>query len=294
MTIVGKMMAIGVLVLSILQGGLTVMLFVARSNWVNQTKVLTAQVAASNASAVQYQAEAEAARADAKGAEAILKAQVAKQDQELKAQLQQNAGLDKQLSDQTVKTREQIAVAQAAQRDAALRQVDNDRMLGVVKERDVQIANLVTENKKEREDRVNAEIQRTTAILSSQKMEEKLREAVKEIAKRGPAGSGGGTPSVSAKPNMQNPPAETIEGLVAEADSTGLMELTIGSDAGLKEGHTLELFRIAAIPQQSQYLGMVRIRKVSATKAVAEPVGRLAAPPRPGDHVSSRILGGGN
>ena len=62
----------------------------------------------------------------------------------------------------------------------------------------------------------------------------------------------------------------------------------------MKEGHTLELFRIAAIPQQSQYLGMVRIRKVSATTAVAEPVGRLAAPPRPGDHVSSRILGGGN
>jgi hypothetical protein len=72
------------------------------------------------------------------------------------------------------------------------------------------------------------------------------------------------------------------------------MTITIGSDAGLTKGHTLELFRInTASPTQSKYLGTIRIVEAEAHQAVAQPLGRLSAPPRPGDHVSSRILGPG-
>jgi len=112
---------------------------------------------------------------------------------------------------------------------------------------------------------------------------------MRDLAKRSqPAGS---TTTV-AKTNAPNPPQENVEGLVSQVDQGGLMKLTIGSDAGLREGHTLDLYRIAAVPSQSQYLGMVRIRKVTPTEAVAEPVGRMAAQPQRGDQVSSRILGG--
>jgi hypothetical protein len=287
MTILGKMMAIFVLVLSILQGAFTVMLFVSRSQWAAQNAELVKKVAAANTSAQQYAEEVENVRKDAKNREASMNARILDLDKDLKVAQQLLAGSEKQLDDEKQKTLAAEASLRAIQVDIKLRQADNERMLQVVKERDVQIAGLVNENKKEREDRVNAEIQRNSALLSAQKMEDKLRDSMKEIVRlnRGPV-------TTSAKTNVANPPAENMEGLVAET-LDGLVKITLGSDAGLKEGHTLEAYRIAAIPEQSQYLGMVRIRKVTATEAVAEPVGKMAAPLQRGDHVSSRILGGG-
>ncbi|HEY7311021.1 MAG TPA: hypothetical protein VH643_16775 [Gemmataceae bacterium] len=91
----------------------------------------------------------------------------------------------------------------------------------------------------------------------------------------------------------RNPPAENVEGLVKRVEeSSGLMTIGIGSDAGLAKGHTLELFRLdAETPSKSKYLGTVRILEVKAKEAVAQPVGRLASPPKAGDRVASRILG---
>ncbi len=90
----------------------------------------------------------------------------------------------------------------------------------------------------------------------------------------------------------KNPPAENVEGLVKNTDASGLMTLTIGSDAGLTKGHTLELFRLnPAAPSQSKYLGTIRLLEVEAHQSVAQPVGRLSSPPQRGDRVASRLLG---
>lgn len=87
-----------------------------------------------------------------------------------------------------------------------------------------------------------------------------------------------------------NPPTENVEGVVKSVDaSSGLMTITIGSNAGLQKGHTLELFRLDKQPKNSKYLGRIRILEVKPTEAVAQPVGRLSAPPQVGDRVSSRI-----
>ena len=102
--------------------------------------------------------------------------------------------------------------------------------------------------------------------------------------------SGGST--TTARAGGKNPPQENVEGLVKNTDASGLMTITIGSDAGLTKGHTLELFRLnRSAPTQSKYLGTVRILEADAHQAVAQPIGRLAAPPQPGDRVASRILG---
>jgi hypothetical protein len=291
MTILGKMMAIFVLVLSLAQGFLVVMLFAARSQWVAQNKELTARAATANASADQFRDEIERVRAEAKNEKAAYDARIAKMDNDIKTQIALNTDLEKKLSDERQKVKDAEATSRQAVADAKTRQADNERMLGVIKERDTQIAKLVVDNKKEREDRLNAEIAMKTAIQRAQDMEARLKDAMREIVKQKNQASGT-TTSVSAKSDAPNPPAENVEGLVAEADSGGLVKITIGSDAGLREGNTLDAFRIAAVPTQSQYLGMVRIRKVWPTEAVAEPVGRMSAPLQKGDHVSSRLLGG--
>ncbi len=90
----------------------------------------------------------------------------------------------------------------------------------------------------------------------------------------------------------KNPPAENVEGRVKAVDGSGLMTITIGSDAGLTKGHTLELFRLdPQAPSESSYLGTVRVLEAEAHQAVVQPVGRLSAPPQPGDRVASRLPG---
>jgi hypothetical protein len=288
MTILGKMMAIFVLILSILQGALTVMVFVSRSNWVAQNKLLGNQRDVANTSAAQFQKDADDARAASQASETRMQGIVAKGEEENKRLAAFISGVEKQLSDAKIDAAQQKIIATAAQNDARLRQDDNKRMLEVIKDRDAVIAQNVNEIKKAREDRVTAEIDRNVMVNRLQQMEAKLRDAVRDLAKHSTA-----VTTTVAKTDAPNPPTESVEGLVSATDNSGLVTLTIGSDAGLKEGNTLEAYRIAAIPSQSQYLGMIRIRSVKPDKAVAEPVGRMSAPLQRGDHVSSRVLGGG-
>jgi hypothetical protein len=86
-----------------------------------------------------------------------------------------------------------------------------------------------------------------------------------------------------------NPPPENVEGLIEKVERSGLLQLTIGSDAGLSKGHTLQAYRLSSVPSQSKYLGIVRIVEVTPNSAVAEPVRRMADTPKPGDHVASKI-----
>jgi hypothetical protein len=85
---------------------------------------------------------------------------------------------------------------------------------------------------------------------------------------------------------QKNPPRTAIEGLVSKVDTSGLVGLTIGSDAGLSKGNTLEAMRLTTPPR---YLGTLRILEVKPGEAVAQPVGRLTAPLRVGDRVANRI-----
>jgi hypothetical protein len=69
------------------------------------------------------------------------------------------------------------------------------------------------------------------------------------------------------------------------------MTITIGTDAGVNKGNTMEVFRIASVASQSKYLGTIRIVEAGHNYAVGQPVGRMLAPPQTGDKVASRILG---
>jgi hypothetical protein len=85
--------------------------------------------------------------------------------------------------------------------------------------------------------------------------------------------------------NTANPPPGKLDGVIKKVDeSSGLVTISIGSDAGLAKGHTLEVFRLAP----AKYLGRIRIVDVTATEAVGKPVMKMHAPVQQGDHVSGR------
>ena len=88
-----------------------------------------------------------------------------------------------------------------------------------------------------------------------------------------------------------NPPAGRVEGVIKATDLSGLVTISIGSAAGLTRGHTLEVYRSGSSPPESKYLGAVRVVETTPRQAVAQPVGRPAAPLRPGDRVASPTPG---
>lgn len=85
----------------------------------------------------------------------------------------------------------------------------------------------------------------------------------------------------------KNPPKENVEGMVKQVDAaTGLVTISIGSDAGLQKGHTLEVFRL----NPAKYLGTLTVVEVQPTTAVGRVKGVKDAV-QAGDRVASRLIG---
>ncbi len=93
--------------------------------------------------------------------------------------------------------------------------------------------------------------------------------------------------------NYENPPRVNVKGLIDRVDKQDptLVQITLGSDAGLEQNNTLEVYRLSPQPE---YLGRLRLTAVYAHAAVGRiirPVGLMNADaPRPGDHVATKIL----
>ena len=105
-----------------------------------------------------------------------------------------------------------------------------------------------------------------------------------DAGKDKPKGEGRGAPE------GKNPPPGELQGSVKAVDDTsGLVTITIGSDAGLAKGHTLEAYRLGTVKTGPKYLGTVRILEVRPSEAVAKPVGRLHEAIQTGDSIASKI-----
>jgi hypothetical protein len=88
----------------------------------------------------------------------------------------------------------------------------------------------------------------------------------------------------------KNPPLEDVRGTILEVDSkSGLVTISLGQDAGLQVGNTLEVYRLAPKPE---YLGTIRVLDVGPKAAVGKPVTPEAGKKlQKGDRVASRVNG---
>jgi hypothetical protein len=78
--------------------------------------------------------------------------------------------------------------------------------------------------------------------------------------------------------------APTVDGIVTATSKSGLVEISIGSDDGLREGHQLEVF------SGSSYLGRIKIRKTSPDRAVGEIIPEYRKGDiKKGDRVATRL-----
>jgi hypothetical protein len=93
--------------------------------------------------------------------------------------------------------------------------------------------------------------------------------------------------ALSDKSNEQSSLPANLEGVITATDpQSGLVTLNIGSDAGLRKGHALEVYRLKPQPL---YLGPIQILSVRPTEAVAKPASGSHTVLEVGDRVTSTI-----
>jgi hypothetical protein len=285
MTLVGKILVFFVLFFSLLLGGLIVADYSTRTQWAAGVKERDDKIKVLTASLGTYQAEAEKAVADGDARIKQLDAQLKKVQADLVAEKQQTSSLTEKLSSASSLTAKSSAVQDSATTEIQKSRQDLDKMRATLQEEINKNNDLVKQANEEHDKAVAAGIQMKAVQDTNLRLEAQMRQMAEDMArlKAGPA-----TGTTVAK-STQNPPPEDVEGLIDRVDRSGLMQLTIGSDAGLAKGHTLFAYRLSPVPAQSKYLGPVRVVEVTPNSAIVEPVKRLTDTPKAGDHVASKI-----
>ena len=128
-----------------------------------------------------------------------------------------------------------------------------------------------------------AKIERNNALERASQLETENRKLAEDLIRINANKSQIST--VASSLNGKNPPTTRVEGKVTRVEE-GLIKLNVGSDRGLKEGHTLEVFRLSNTPGESRYLGTLRIMKVDPYEAVGQMMSKPLEQVRVGDEVA--------
>jgi hypothetical protein len=284
MTILGKILVFIILVLALLQAALHIMFHVSQANWVDGYAKLKQTNTTMAAEIGVYQTERDEARAEAAKAVNEMQTQVAMLTNQLKDEKENSTRLTAQLQGKQENLTKSDAAIGGATTDIQRHQLEVKLLEDAVKDKDTRIGDLVKSNNDLRERTVQAEITSRTLGGRNQDLEAKLEDMSKELIKIKTSGGGSsGTSTVTAK----NPPPSQVEGLITKTDPTGMVTISIGSDAGLLKGHDLEVFRM----NPPRYLGTIRIMDVRPNEAVGRPVAKPLGPMQQGDRVASHILG---
>jgi hypothetical protein len=315
MTAVGKILVFFCLIFSLIDGALVVTVYISQTHWVAEYNDLKKRYEVADASNAAYQQELKKASDYAK----VFNDQVLRD-----GDLEKATGL-KDSDDQPTKLKRIKDVIKAALTDAVTQKALADKARedlsattqkltaadAVLTAKDAEVAKRQEESKttrellaaetkknldavaelnKARDDAVAQGILAKSAQARLQQLAEENDRLAKDNQK---LILGGGKVVPTSNKVADNPPRENVQGRISQVGSNGLVLISLGSDAGLAKGNTLEVFRLnTQAPELSKYLGKIKITEVTATGAVAQPVGKPLGPMQVGDQVSSQILGG--
>jgi len=266
MNIIGKILVILNLVFALVVGGFLVIDFATRSNWKNAYESLKREMEVAKTNTNISGKTLQDLVTQIKRAEA--------EKEELKQKL-----VEHQLVADAKLKNQQLAIDDANQRikDADLNaerasaekerlQVEVKGLAATVQNRDATILDLQNDNRKYRTEAIS---QKNTAD-AMQKRNESLLEQNQDTLRKLQLRDVIGSDSVLVRdPNAPNPPPTDMHGKVDKIDTRDrtLVQISLGSDQGLKLHHTLEVFRMNPQPQ---YLGMIRIEDVREHSAVGK------------------------
>jgi chromosome segregation ATPase len=291
MNTIGKILVVLNLVFALLTGGFLAYDFAARSNWKQEAEHRERVFKVAKANADALQGTLKTALADKKKLQEQLDNLMidAKSDHgNIKIKM---ADLEKELNAQKERTKLEILNAEKALAEAERRHKEVQLLTDVIKKREEEIAKAQLEVTKYRTAALQAEDQARTASLRAANLLEQLKQKEIQLAKALVPG-GTATPTASVRdPGYQNPPPAYVKGKIEKINATdrGLVQINIGSDVGIQENNTLEVYRLRPAPE---YLGRLRIVDVHHHSAIGRLMrtGAGAPPPlREGDEVASTI-----
>jgi hypothetical protein len=180
----------------------------------------------------------------------------------------------------------QVAVSNM-ETELAKRREEAVALQEVIKRKDLTNAGIQADLTKATNEKVSAQVLAQglgDRVRTLEKQNQELVKAVEEANQRGTDRS-----ALANNTSIERrPPPDDVRGQVKAVGIDGLVSISVGSDAGLLKGHTLEVFRTEPKPQ---YLGVLQIIEVSPHEAV----GKLLTPQfkklvQTNDQVASKIL----
>jgi hypothetical protein len=290
MTILGKILVIVNLVIAVLVGGFLVFVFARSTNWkkatdhaLQENTALRASVAGTKSVTTSLIAERETVINE--------RTKLQEQIDTLKKDYDKKIDdLKKTLSKQETETQKSQVTATAAKAEATRLVAEVADQRKIVTARETTINNLETKNKKLLEDKVNAEQGRDSLKQRTQYLVSQLEALSKKLAQAESRGPSGGVLAKSS--NAKNPPSVYVRGKVTEVmRERGLVEISLGSDQGVNEGNTMEVYRLKPRPE---YLGSIKILDAKYNRSVGRLIkpeaGTRRSPIVKGDEVASKIL----
>lgn len=277
MTLVGKIFTVLILVMSIVFMSFALMVFATHKNWkqaaLDPNSGLKAQLEATLAQVRLLQTELEQQRA-----------QLAEHQAARRAVL---AGLESKVAAAT-------ADLTRAQQELTKLQSDHTQLVDALAVAEKNLEKNINENTalrdnlvtvtSDRNDKLTRVVQLADMVNQAQarltQLEERRQELIDTVALYKTAIE---THNIDVyEPVTRTPPV--VDGLVVSVSDKNLVEVSIGRDDGLREGHSLEVYR------GNRYLGKVEVVRVTANRAVARIIPELQqAPIRKGDRVATKI-----
>jgi galactokinase len=293
MTAVGKILVFFNLIFSLIVGAFVVTVYISQAHWASEYKDLNDRYTVVLASANQYQEDAKRT-ADYDDVKARLQQVTATVKAAQADALAQKADADKARADLATAnetfTANKAALATALE-DVKKRQAESEATKDLLKKQTDENLKMVQKLGEEHDQMVAWKIRADSAETREKELEKENDKLARDNQKL--IANGGSVVQASRKEGP-NPPLDSVEGLIKEVDPSGLVRITIGSDAGLANGNTLEVYRLnTQVPEQSRYLGRIKIIRVSNNEAVGQLMNKSPVPLQPGDTVSSRISTGG-
>jgi len=287
MTAFGKILAFINLGFSIVVGVLGILVYITRVNYSDALKKYEDRYSVLLASRDALAAEFSRVRSEADTKVAAAKAEAQNVASELQKKLDELTVVRSETADQKKELATKQGELDAANSEVKRRDTEAKEVKEQLSKETKARLDLVSESNKLREETTSARIEKDSVQKENERLVAQLSDMAKELERS--KSQGGSGSSVAGKP--KNPAPDGVEGLVKGTSSQGLLTVSIGSDHGLQEGHTLEVFRLSNIQGQSRYLGTLRVIKVTPTEAVCQPVKPLTEKPQNGDRVASKILG---
>jgi len=281
MTHVGRILVVAIMAFSLVFLGISTVVFMTSKNWKEETAKKTAEVAKVKKSLTEAQAKVDAAKkelADAQSQAATATKQLSDRIRLLEDQNERDL---KQVQD----IRSKIAMAEESARAALLD-------AGAKREETVLLRTQKSAVEKQANDFKLRQAELTDKIRELERIQETanrnntdLREKVAKFSTL--LQNHGLSTDISQIKGLESPPR--VEGLIKRVDATNRrVEITIGSNDGLVDGHKLYLFRVKPRPE---YLGEIQIVAVDPNQAVGRVVGNTfqGKKIKEGDIVSSTV-----